>query len=310
MTTVLCTGITGTWGEALLASEPAWKIRGFSRDEHKQALLAERYPDLRLLIGDVRDLNRLKRAMEGCDTVIHAAALKHVTACEKNPGEALKTNAVGTMNVAEACLDTGVQRAVFLSSDKAVHPVNVYGATKATGEKCWLASNAYGGNRCKFSVVRYGNVKGSRGSVLTKESPRLTDARATRFWMEPHEAVDLVLLALREMQGGEVFVPKLRAARVVDEHSEWAAQLYGDPTTRTDPTIVWATPPETGLRPGEKLHETLISDEEVPRTLDFGDHYRIVPTGYTCEVIQAAYGDWPRSVPPDFSYTSEAVSNA
>lgn len=277
--TTLLTGATGTFGSAYLEHNTVETIRAYSRDEHKQAELAEHYPEVRWLLGDVRDRTRLRRAMDGCQTVIHAAALKHVTAGEYNPGEFIKTNIDGTMNVVEACLDVGVERAVLISSDKAVHPVNLYGATKLCAEKAFLAANAYGGNQCKFSVVRYGNVKGSRGSVHTKGKVRLTDARATRFWMDPADAVDLVTLALRDMQGGDVFVPKLSAALVaaVIEHDNGM---------------------ETGLRPGEKLHERLISDEEIPRTYDCGDYYLIT---------DVPPNPWATPVDPDFRYTSETV---
>lgn len=244
----------------------------------------------RFLIGDVRDRPRVSRAAEGVDVVVHAAALKQVVSCEYNPFEAVKTNVVGSQNVVEACLDAGVERAVLLSSDKAVHPVNVYGASKLAAEKCWAAANAYGGGRCRFTTVRYGNVRGSRGSVLDAKDPvRLTDRRATRFWMDVEDAVELVLLALREARGGEVFVPKLRASRIVDVSE-----------------FVWAEAPETGLRPGEKLHEVLISDEEIPRTLDFGDHYRIVSGPH---YVVGKKEKW-QLVPADFKYTSEAVTAA
>jgi UDP-N-acetylglucosamine 4,6-dehydratase len=172
------------------------------------------------------------------DLVVHAAALKQVTSCEYNPTECIATNVDGTRNVVEACLDAGVKRAIFTSSDKAVHPVNVYGASKLCAEKLWLASNAYGGDQTHFSAVRYGNVRGSRGSVLEKKKiVSLTDSAATRFWMDVDDAVDLVLLAFAEMRGGEVFVPKLQSARVAD--------------------VVRHNGSETGLRLGEKLHERL-----------------------------------------------------
>lgn len=280
MTVCLLTGATGTFGQAFLGRVlgDGWTVRAFSRDEHKQHELRTVQGDVRWIIGDVRDRAKLTRAMEGCDVVVHAAALKHVTSCERNPGEALFTNAVGSWNVVEACLDAHVEQAVLLSSDKAVHPVNVYGMTKGAAEKCWLGAGAYGGDRCKFSVVRYGNVKGSRGSVLDSSTPvTLTDSRATRFWMNVTEAVDLVLLALRHMRGGEVFIPKLSGFRVAD--------------------IVPAGGQETGLRRGEKLHETLISDEEISRTWDCGTHYLIAD--------QADVG--ARRVPANFRYSSEAA---
>ena len=276
--TVLITGVSGTLGTALLERMNAeWTIRGYSRDEHKQSVLAPQYPAVRFLVGDVRDRLRLRRALDGCDLVVHAAALKQVAACERNPWEAVETNLNGTRNVIEGCLDVGVPKAVFVSSDKAVHPVNVYGATKMAAERCWLASNAYGGDHSAFSVVRYGNVRGSRGSVLAQAGPvQLTDKRATRFWMDAAEAVDLILLALREMRGGEVFVPKLSSSLVAD--------------------VVEHDGSESGLRAGEKLHEQLISDEEVARTFDCGDHYRISDARPRFRMA--------RHVPADFQYTS------
>lgn len=279
---VLVTGGTGSFGSAFVRRVVGlgWMVRVFSRDEVKQGVMRDEFDDaarVRFLVGDVRDRSRLARAVEGCDLVVHAAALKQVVSCEYNPFEAVKTNVLGSQNVVEACLDAGVSRAMLLSSDKAVHPVNVYGASKLCAEKCWLAANAYGGNRCSFSVVRYGNVRGSRGSVLGRLGPVwLTDSRATRFWMEVGDAVDLVLLAAGVMRGGEVFVPKLSAARVAD-------------------VVDVAPGPELGLRRGEKLHEVLISDEEVGRTWDCGDHFRV------CDYEPAS----ARRVPESFRYCSE-----
>lgn len=257
--TVLVTGATGSFGSAFTrrALGLGWTVRAFSRDEFKQQQLADELPDARWLIGDVRDRDRLRRAAEGCDTIVHAAALKQVVSCEYNPAECVKTNVAGSINVVDAALDAGVSRCVLLSSDKAVHPVNVYGASKLCAEKLWLAAGAYAGSRdIRFSVVRYGNVRGSRGSVLAKPGVvRLTDRRATRFWMNVEEAVDLVLLALDRMRGGEVFVPKLSSSLIAD--------------------VVDHDGEETGLHPGEKLHESLISDEEIPRTYDCGGYYLI-----------------------------------
>lgn len=282
--TTLVTGISGTFGRAYLDSQlDHGVIRGYSRDEHKQSEIPP-HPNLRLLLGDVRDKDRLRRAMEGCDTVIHAAALKRVDAGEHHPDEFVKTNVLGTLNVIECCHDTAVQKAILLSSDKAVSPANLYGATKLCAEKMFLAANNIPPTR--FTVVRYGNVKGSRGSVLTKTGPvQLTDARATRFWMEPHQAVDLVLLALQEMHGGEVFVPKLPSGPVKDLLPEATA--------------------ETGLRPGEKLHEALIGPEEVARTWDYGDHYRVMPAEWFPSGLGTTFPKVPpHPVPPDFTYTS------
>lgn len=289
MTTVLVTGATGSFGSAFVRSALGleWTVRAFSRDEFKQAVLAEELPDARWLIGDVRDKDRVRRAAEGCDLIVHAAALKQVVSCEYNPSECVKTNVIGSMNVVEAALDAGVSRCVLLSSDKAVHPVNVYGASKLCAEKMWLAAGAYTGSRdIRFSVVRYGNVRGSRGSVLTKTGVKLTDRRATRFWMNVGDAVNLVLTAVDRMQGGDVFIPKLSSSLIADviDHD-------GD---------------ETGLNPGEKLHETLISDEEIPRTLDFGDHYRIINTPTYVLDNDEDY----QHVPADFRYTSEVAELA
>ncbi len=282
----MVTGATGTFGRAFLERlHGDWVLRGFSRDEVKQSELAPTLPFVRWLLGDVRDRARLGRACQGVDLVVHAAALKQVVSCEYNPGECVDTNVGGTRNVAEACLDAGVQKAVFISSDKAVHPVNIYGASKLCAEKLWLASNAYGGGSTRFAAVRYGNVRGSRGSVLTlnsgggrRSTVALTDSRATRFWMDVQDAVDLVLLTLSNMRGGEVFVPKLSSALVAD--------------------VIVHNGQETGLRRGEKLHERLVSDEEVSRTFDCGDHYRI------CDYRP----DGSDPVGEGFFYSSEAVT--
>lgn len=285
MTTCLVTGGTGSFGQAFTRRvlELGWVVRVFSRDEFKQGVMRDELGpvDIRFLVGDVRDVVRLRRAAAGCDVVVHAAALKQVPSCEYNPDECVKTNVLGSMNVVEACLDTGVPKAVLLSSDKAVHPVNVYGASKLCAERVWVASNVLGDTR--LSAVRYGNVRGSRGSVLEKAAAGpvpLTDVRATRFWMEIGEAVDLVLLGLREMRGGEVFLPKLQSSRVAD-----ALGVSG---------------PVVGLRKGEKLHERLLSDEELPRTWDCGDHYRVCD--YQPENASR--------VPAGFRYTSEHTAFA
>ncbi len=283
----LVTGGTGSFGSAFTvrALELGWTVRCLSRDEWKQEQLRTKLgsEDVRFLIGDVRDAERLRRAADGCDLVVHAAALKQVPACEYNPFEAVQTNILGSRNVVEACLDARVPKAILLSTDKAVHPVNVYGATKLAAEKIWAAANAYAGGHATFSTVRYGNVRGSRGSVHEKWAEGgnilLTDSRVTRFWLDLQDAVDLVLLAHEHMQGGETFIPKLEASRVAD-HVPAGVRVE-----------------ETGLRPGEKLHETLISDEEVPRTWDCGTHYRV------CDYQP----DNAERVSPHFRYTSEAA---
>lgn len=291
MTTVLLTGGTGTFGRAFLASvlPLGWTVRVFSRDEFKQGEVRREFQEhadnVRFLIGDVRDPERLRHAAAGCDLIVHAAALKQVVSCEYNPYEAVLTNVLGSRNVLEAALHNRVPRSVLLSSDKAVHPVNLYGATKLCAEKLWL-SPEHGGRPERFALVRYGNVTGSRGSVLAEwDNLRLyrpltiTDALATRFWLSGTEAVDLVLLAANHMHGGEIFVPKVMSSTIGSLVPEGA----------TVETI--------GLQRGEKLHERLLSDEEIPRTWDCGSHYRVCdykPEGATL-------------VPSDFEYVSSAA---
>jgi UDP-N-acetylglucosamine 4,6-dehydratase len=284
MTSALVTGGTGSFGQAFLRRvlPLGWTVRVLSRDELKQAEQRENtVGDVRWLLGDVRDYDRVLWAARGCDLIVHAAALKRVDACERDPFEALETNAVGSRNVARAAVDSGVPKAILLSSDKAVHPVNMYGATKFCAEKLWLCANVYGG--C-FSAVRYGNVRGSRGSVVErwKNGPvSLTDPLATRFWLEVDQAVDLVLTAAERMQGGELFIPKVNASRIADL------------------LPAGAVPEITGLGLGEKLHEVLISEEEVVRTFDCGDHY----------VVAEEEPSWSVGrVLPGFRYSSEAAS--
>lgn len=262
MTTFLLTGGTGTFGRAFLEHVLPLgdTVRVFSRDEFKQQQLRQElmeYGNVRFFVGDVREADRVRQAADGVDAIIHAAALKQVVSCEYNPFEAVKTNVLGSQNVVDAALACNVPKSIFLSSDKAVHPVNVYGASKLCAEKVWLAANSYAGGRdVAFSAVRYGNVRGSRGSVLERwvRGPvSLTDPKATRFWMDPSEAVGLVLLALERMEGGEVFIPKVSSDTVANLIPHGA-----------NVTI-------TGLQRGEKLHEQLVSDEEVSRCWDMGD---------------------------------------
>lgn len=290
--TVLLTGGTGTFGRAFLGEvlPLGATVRVFSRDEFKQGQLREEYGDyesqLRLCIGDVRDRSRVSRAIEGASIVVHAAALKQVVSCEYNPGECIDTNVGGSRNVLEAALDARVPRSILLSSDKAVHPINVYGASKLCAEKLWLAANAYSGpHDVRFSVVRYGNVVGSRGSVheawVGATRVQLTDAHATRFWLQPREAVNLVLHAAEYMEGGDVFVPKAKAQPIVDIVPRGA-------------TVV-----ETGLRRGEKLHERLLADDEVARTWDCHHYYVVSDT-------EPAYSSG--RVPPTFTYASSDIA--
>jgi UDP-N-acetylglucosamine 4,6-dehydratase len=274
--TVLVTGGTGSFGQhftsVLLERHDPLAIRIYSRDELKQYEMQRRFDDprLRFLLGDVRDVDRLRRAVQGVDVVVHAAALKQVPACEYNPFEAVKTNTLGTQNVAEACIDAGVGRAIALSTDKAVSPANLYGATKACAERLFVQSNVYvGRGPTRLACVRYGNVVGSRGSVvpLFREQAReggltITDNRMTRFWITLDQAVAFVIRSLERMRGGEIFVPKIPSMRVVDLAEAIAPGV---------PIGV------TGIRPGEKLHEALLATEEARHTIDGGDCYVVEP---------------------------------
>ena len=299
---ILLTGGTGSFGQAfvrrVLADRENCTIRVYSRDELKQYEMARSFdqdPRLRFCIGDVRDRDRLDRAMHGIDLVVHAAALKHVPICEFNPAEAVKTNIQGSQNVIDAAIDAGVRRTVALSTDKAVNPVNLYGATKLCAEKLFVHGNVYAGGRdIRFSCVRYGNVMGSRGSVIPlfrrqAESGVLTitDRAMTRFWLSLEQAVDLVLEAVGEMKGGEIFVPKIPSMRIVDLARAIA------PTARIE---------EVGRRPGEKLHEVLLTAEESRSASDFGRHYILTPdvgSGPTSTVVG-------RALPDGFVYSSDA----
>jgi UDP-N-acetylglucosamine 4,6-dehydratase len=277
---ILITGGTGSLGrklaEVLLRDHDPHSVRIFSRDELKQSQMREDFHDdqrLRFLIGDVRDAGRLNRAMDGVHVVIHAAALKQIVAAEYNPIEAVKTNILGAVNVIDAAIDRGVEKVVGVSTDKAVYPINLYGATKLAAEKLFVHGNAYSGSRgTRFSCVRYGNVVGSRGSIVPlferlKSSGKLpiTDPRMTRFWITLDQAVELILTCIREMKGGEIFVPKIPSMKVTD-----LAQALA-------PEAEWNV---VGIRPGEKLKEYLISSEEARYTRDCGSYYAIEPTNY------------------------------
>ncbi len=277
--TVLITGGTGSFGRkfvgAMLTDYHPEKIIVFSRDELKQHEMRTSGfddPSLRYFIGDVRDRLRLRRAMHDVDIVVHAAALKQVPACEYNPIEAIMTNIMGARNVVEAALDTGVERVMALSTDKAVNPINLYGATKLAAEKLFVQSNAYaGGTGTRFACVRYGNVLGSRGSVVPvfrqqREGGRITitDERMTRFWLAIEQGVRFTIHAIEHMQGGEVFVPKIPSMRVVDLARAIAPQAELE---------------FIGIRPGEKLHEVLISEDESRHTLELDDMFVVEPPG-------------------------------
>lgn len=275
--TILITGGTGSFGqkftEIVLKRYDPEKLIIFSRDEVKQHEMQQKgfnQKNLRYFIGDIRDKERLERALDGVDIVIHAAALKQVPMCEYNPFEAVKTNILGTQNIINASIDKGVEKVVALSSDKAVNPVNVYGATKLCAEKIIVQGNSYVGKYAtRFSSVRYGNVVASRGSVIPafleqkkKGILTITDKRMTRFWITLEQGVNFVIKCIEIMQGGEIFVPKIPSMKIVDLASAMA------PGCRLE---------EAGIRPGEKLNESLITEEESRHTLECGDFYVIEP---------------------------------
>lgn len=273
--TVLITGGTGSFGsnfaKHLLANAKPKKIIILSRDEFKQHYLAQELSDqrVRFFLGDVRDLPRLERAFRDVDIVIHAAALKQVPALEYNPMEAIKTNVIGTQNVIDAAIDQGVKKVIFISTDKAAQPINLYGATKLCAEKLCIAGNAYSPDTTKFSVVRYGNVIGSRGSIVewlkqngdSKTVP-ITDHRMTRFWMPLQKSFELVTFAVDNMAGGEIFIPRIPSMRLTDLFKA----IVPKAKTKT-----------IGIRPGEKIHEVLITNNESCRTYDLGDYFVILP---------------------------------
>ena len=307
---ILITGGTGSFGKAFIAETfrrfPNIKrLVVYSRDELKQWELQllypkSQYPQLRLFLGDVRDQNRIRRALEGIDTVIHAAALKQVPAAEYNPIEFINTNVLGAENVVQACLDTGVKRVVALSTDKAAAPINLYGATKLCSDKLFIAANNIKGNRdLRFSVVRYGNVMGSRGSVIpfflekakTGVLP-ITDPAMTRFNISLSEGVAMVLWTLENSLGGELFVPKIPSYRITD-----VAEAVGPSCEK----------PVTGIRPGEKIHEEMITSSDSFTTIDLGEYYAILPSdGHVQQCYQEA-GINTMAVPAGFAYNS--VSN-
>ena len=299
--TLLITGGTGSFGHVfthLVLNEHKPKaIRIYSRSELPQVEMERDCSDprLRFLIGDVRDKERLYRAMSGVDIVVHTAALKHVPVCEYNPIEAIRTNILGAVNVVECAIEHKVEKVIALSTDKAVAPLNLYGATKAVSEKLFIQANSYSGGRLpKFSVVRYGNVANSRGSILPllrQQEPQgeftLTDPRMTRFWITLEQGVRFTLFSLEQMVGGEVFIPKLPSIRVQDLMSAVGKDI---------PVKV------TGIRPGEKLSEVLFTDEEVCQVREFVGYY----------VLQPQFSFWREgtliggsTVPDGFTYCSD-----
>lgn len=303
--TILVTGGTGSFGKCftkyVLEHYNPKKIIIYSRDEFKQFIMANDFKEysnkLRFFIGDVRDKERLVRALEGVDYVIHAAAMKQVPACEYNPNEAIKTNIHGAQNVIDAALDSDVKKVVALSTDKAVNPVNLYGGTKLVSDKLFVAANAYaGGKDISFSIVRYGNVAGSRGSVIPffhniiknggNELP-ITDYRMSRFWISLTEGVQLVIKALEEAKGGETFISKIPSFRITDLAE---AMLPG------------CSMPEVGIREGEKLHEIMVTVEDSLTTYEYDRHFIVYPQMIWSDKKKAV--PTGKKVPEGFSYSS------
>lgn len=306
--TILVTGGTGSFGKKfvnyLLSNYNPQKVIVFSRDEIKQWEMSKLYPDekrIRFFIGDVRDKDRLRLALNGVDYIIHAAATKIIPTAEYDPFECIKTNIIGAMNLIEVCLEKGVKRVIALSTDKACSPVNLYGATKLASDKLFVAANSYSGDKqTSFSIVRYGNVMGSRGSVIPyfysiKDQPiiPITDPEMTRFMMTLEQSVDLVTFALKDMLGGEIYVKKIPSMKVVD-----MAKVIA-------PNSVYKT---TGVRPGEKIHEQMINEEDARYTYEFDGYFKILP----------ALNKWHRDtnrigtgklVVDKFSYNSETNSD-
>lgn len=303
---ILITGGTGSFGqeftEIICKKYKPKKVIIFSRDEFKQSKMSKKFAgpeyNIRYFLGNIRDKERLERAFENVDYVIHAAALKQVPALEYNPMEAVKTNILGAKNIVAAAIDKNVKKVIALSTDKAVNPINLYGATKLVAEKIFIDANAYGGNKTKFSAVRYGNVIASRGSVVelfielrsknVTEIP-LTDERMTRFWMTLEQSAELVLRALYEAEGGEIFVPRIPSMKIVD---------------LAEAIVPGCTFKKVGIRPGEKINEALISEDEVRRTKIFNNMYAVLPQFFERREVHKKYESYP-SAPEDFSYRSD-----
>lgn len=306
--TILVTGGTGSFGKKfirhVLENHSPKKVIVYSRDEYKQYVMqgefAAHLTKLRFFIGDVRDRERMYRAFDGVDTVVHAAALKQVPAAEYNPMEAIKTNITGAENVIDAAIDRGVEKVIALSTDKAVHPVNLYGATKLVSDKLFTSANAYAGSKkTKFSVVRYGNVAGSRGSVIPffrrliengETALPITDFRMTRFWITLDEGVQMVIRGINEAKGGEIYVAKIPSFNVTD----LAKAMLHDAELK-----------EIGIREGEKLHEEMITLEDAPMTYEYDNYYIIYPN-YSWWSLEKHFTGGGTKVDPEFFYKSDS----
>jgi UDP-N-acetylglucosamine 4,6-dehydratase/5-epimerase len=304
---ILVTGGSGSFGQAfvstLMSEYNPKKVIIFSRDEMKQWEMAKTYgadSRIRFFIGDVRDKDRLYRALDGVDLVVHAAATKIVPIAEYNPFECIKTNVIGAMNLIDAAIDKGVKKVVALSTDKASSPVNLYGASKLASDKLFVAANSYSGEQTKFSVVRYGNVMGSRGSVIplflelagNGQMP-ITDFRMTRFMISLEEGIDLVEMAFKDMLGGEIYVKKIPSMKVVDIANALAPK---DDLT------------EIGIRPGEKIHEQMIGAEDALNTYEYENYYKIIPQNLPDDE-KAHFSAGGKRVPEGFVYSSDNNSD-
>lgn len=307
---VLVTGGTGSFGKrfikTILAKYEPERLIVFSRDELKQfemqsEIRSSEHPSLRYFLGDIRDRDRLYRAFDGVDIVIHAAAIKQVPAAEYNPLEAIKTNVLGAANIIEAAIDRGVKKVVALSTDKAANPINLYGATKLCSDKLFVSANSYSGRHpTRFSVVRYGNVAGSRGSVIPffikKQKTGIlpiTDARMTRFWITLDQGVQFVLDSLNRMHGGEIFVPKIPSMKILE-----TAKAIGP-----DCKIEYV-----GIRPGEKLHEVLVPEDDARKALEFEDYFVIQPELDFWKLSETAHAAG-KPCPEGFCYSSDRNSS-
>lgn len=310
--TILITGGSGSFGNqfvrTILRSYKPHKLIVYSRDELKQFEMAQEFPEhiyncMRFFIGDVRDLDRLKTAVNGVDYVVHAAALKHVPIAEYNPMECIKTNIHGAENVIQAAISANVEKVIALSTDKAANPINLYGATKLASDKLFIAANnIVGGNRTRFSVVRYGNVVGSRGSVVPffkkimeekREYFPITDPNMTRFWISLQQGVDLILKSFMRMHGGEIFVPKIPSIKITDLARAMEPNYHHE--------II-------GIRPGEKIHEVMCPADDSHLTLEFDDHYVIQPSikffNSNINYLENNIGETGRYVMQGFEYNS------